>query len=128
MLFLLYLRARDWMRLNFAIVSLGSPKLRWSQEPHLVRMVKGMFVRPEQVDEVLKRHPDIVRGRLVVTRANEQDAMTLHCETAGTDAGLADAVVASVADVTKLKADVELVAPGTLANDGKVIDDTRPIE
>ena len=44
MLFLLYLRARDWMRLNFAIVSFGSPKLQWSPEPHLVRMVKGMFV------------------------------------------------------------------------------------
>ncbi len=100
----------------------------WMGRADQTTKVKGMFVRPEQVDLVIKRHPEIVRGRLVVTRDGQQDAMTLQCEVSEPSSSLADVVSATVTDVTKLKANVEVVPPGTLANDGKVIDDTRPLE
>ncbi len=100
----------------------------WMGRADQTTKVKGMFVRPEQVDTVIKRHPEIVRGRLVVSREGQQDAMTFNCEAAVASTELAGAVAATVAEVTKLNANVEIVPPGTLANDGKVIDDTRPIE
>jgi phenylacetate-CoA ligase len=99
----------------------------WMGRADQITKVKGMFVRPEQVDAVIKRHPEIVRGRLVVSRDGEQDAMVLQCEASDTSSDLAAAVSATVTDVTKLKSVVEIVPPGTLANDGKVIDDTRPV-
>jgi phenylacetate-CoA ligase len=99
----------------------------WMGRADQTTKVKGMFVRPEQIDAVIKRHPEIVRGRLVVSRQGEQDAMTLKCETDASNAELAAAVSITVTDITKLKANVEIVAPNTLANDGKVIDDTRPV-
>ena len=85
-------------------------------------------MRPEQVDTVIKRHPEISRARLVVMRDGQQDAMTLHCEVSDPHTDLASAVSATVTELTKLKANIEVVPPGSLANDGKVIDDTRPIE
>ena len=100
----------------------------WMGRADQTTKVKGMFVRPEQVDMVVKRHPEIVRARLVVSREGQQDAMTIICEATLPDAELADVVAATVADVTKLRATVDIVAPDTLANDGKVIDDTRPID
>ncbi len=100
----------------------------WMGRADQTTKVKGMFVRPEQVDTILKRHPEIARGRLVVSRDGQQDAMTLQCEAADAGSQLADAVSATVTDITKLKASIEIVPPGSLANDGKVIDDTRPIE
>lgn len=100
----------------------------WMGRADQTTKVKGMFVRPEQVDTIIKRHPEISRGRLVVSRQGQQDTMTFNCEAADSNAEFANAVAATVADVTKLKANVEIVAPGTLANDGKVIDDTRPID
>ncbi len=87
--------------------------------------VKGMFVDPAQVAEVARRHPDLGRMRLVVTRANEQDVMTLRVEAQTRDAALAAKVAETLAGVTKLKGGVELVAPGSLPNDGKVIADER---
>lgn len=87
--------------------------------------VKGMFVRPEQVAAVAARHPELDRCRLVVSRAGETDAMSFRAEAAAPSGGLAEAVKASVRDVFKLSGTVELVARGTLPNDGKVIDDTR---
>ncbi len=99
----------------------------WMGRADQTTKVKGMFVHPEQVDTVIKRHPEIVRGRLVVSRDGEQDTMTLLCESATADDGMADAVSATVTEVTKLRASVEIVPPETLANDGKVIDDTRPV-
>jgi phenylacetate-CoA ligase len=89
--------------------------------------VKGMFVHPAQVAEIAKRHPELARVRLVVSREAEQDAMTLHAETAAADAGLADALGATLASVTKLRGAVKLVPPGSLPNDGKVIADERPV-
>ncbi len=84
-----------------------------------------MFVRPEQVAEVGRRHPGVGRLRLVVARSGEIDVMTLKVECSEAP-GLADRIVESVRTVTKLGSTVELVAPGSLPNDGKVIDDTRP--
>jgi len=100
----------------------------WLGRADQTAKVKGMFVRPEQVDAIVKRHPELTRARLVVGRDGQRDTMTLRCESAATAPDLARAVAASVAAVTKLSAQVELVTPGTLANDGKVIDDTRPID
>jgi phenylacetate-CoA ligase len=99
----------------------------WMGRADQTAKVKGMFVRPELVVEVGKRHPALGRVRLVVTRANEQDAMTLIAECAAPDAALTDAVAATLQSVTKLKGEVKLVAPGSLPNDGKVIADERPV-
>jgi phenylacetate-CoA ligase len=84
-----------------------------------------MFVRPEQIAEIARRHPELARLRLVVSREGEVDAMTLKAETAGGAAGLADRLAETVQTITKLKGKVELVAPGALPNDGKVIEDAR---
>jgi len=86
--------------------------------------VKGMFVHPGQVAEVAKRHPELARVRLSITREAEQDVMTLLAESAR-HVGLADAVAATLQAVTKLKGRVEFVVPGTLPNDGKLIVDER---
>ena len=84
--------------------------------------VRGMFVRPEQIAAVASRHPDAGRMRLVIGRDGEQDRAALRVEAHG---DIADAVAASFQDVAKLKAVVEIVAPGSLPNDGKVIADER---
>jgi phenylacetate-CoA ligase len=87
--------------------------------------VKGMFVDPSQVLAVAKRHPELGRVRLVVTRQAEQDAMTLKAETATSDQALAARVAETLAALTKLKGAVDLVAVGSLPNDGKTISDER---
>ncbi len=88
--------------------------------------VKGLFVDPSQLAEVCKRHPEVKRARLVVTRADELDRMTLRCEVeAGGADGLSEALGRTLREVTLVKGEVELVAPGTLPNDGKVVEDTR---
>jgi len=97
----------------------------WLGRADQTTKVKGMFVHPEQVVEIAKRYPNLGRVRLVVGRAGEQDTMTLRAEADGTDAGLREKIAGTLQDVTKLKGDVELVAPGSLPNDGKVIADER---
>jgi Coenzyme F390 synthetase len=87
--------------------------------------VKGMFVRPEQIAEIGKRHPEIGRLRLVVTRSGESDQMTLKAETPSPGEVLQSELTASLRIVTKLGGKVELVGAGTLPNDGKVIADER---
>ena len=87
--------------------------------------VRGMFVHPSQVAEVLKRHPELLKARLVVEGEMANDRMTLKVECASQPAGLQVAVAASLRDVTKLRSDVELLKPGALPNDGKVIEDQR---
>jgi phenylacetate-CoA ligase len=99
----------------------------WMGRADQTTKVKGMFVRPELVAEVGRRHAALGRVRLVVTRAGEQDVMTLMAECAAPDAGLADAVGVTLQSVTKLRGEVRLVAPGSLPNDGKVIADERPV-
>ena len=96
----------------------------WMGRADQTTKVKGMFVHPQQVAEVVRRHPEITKARLVVSRVNDNDVMTLACETdaAGFDA---DAVGATVHDVCKLRGVIEPATPGSLPNDGKVIDDQR---
>ena len=87
--------------------------------------VRAMFVTPAQVNDVTRRHPEVLRARLVVEGEAGNDRMTLKCEARDRPAGLAEAIVASIRDVTKLRGEVELVPPGSLPNDGKVIEDQR---
>ena len=87
--------------------------------------VRGMFIHPEQVDKVIKRHPEIIRARLVVDWIDQADAITLKCETSSTDESLVSAIVESIREICKLRGNVELLAAGSLPNDGKVIDDIR---
>jgi phenylacetate-CoA ligase len=87
--------------------------------------IKGMFVDPAQVNEIARRHPELGRLRLVVSRMNEQDVMTLRAETQSDEPALAARVAETLAAVLKLKGAVELARPGALPNDGKVIADER---
>jgi phenylacetate-CoA ligase len=90
--------------------------------------VRGMFVHPGLVARIVLRHPEILRARLVVRRENDADEMTLNCETASVAGeALSRAVVESIREVCKLRGEVALVPPGSLPNDGKVIEDTRPV-
>ena len=97
----------------------------WMGRADQTAKVRGMFVHPSQVAEVLRRHADVGRARLVVQGEMANDRMTLRVEVAGAPEGLGDAVAGTVRDVTKLRCDVELVPPGSLPNDGKVIEDAR---
>jgi phenylacetate-CoA ligase len=97
----------------------------WMGRADQTAKVKGMFVRPEQIAEVGKRHPELGRLRLIVTRDNEADVMTLSAETATPADALRDAVASTLRAVTKLQGNVTLVAPGALPNDGKAISDER---
>ena len=97
----------------------------WMGRADQTAKVRGMFVHPSQVAEVLRRHPELGKGRLVVAGEMANDRMTLRVECASSAQGLVEAVAASVRDVTKLRADIELLAPGSLPNDGKVIEDAR---
>ncbi|MES2102900.1 MAG: AMP-binding protein [Pseudomonadota bacterium] len=102
----------------------------WMGRADQTTKVKGMFVHPSQVAEVLKRHPEIAKARLVVTGEMANDVMTLHCEAIdlAAAASLQAALAETIRDVTKLRGEVALVAIGSLPNDGKVIDDTRKYE
>ena len=100
----------------------------WMGRADQTTKVKGMFVHPSQVAEVVRRHGGIVRARLVVTSAGNQDVMTLRCESEAGDPDLPDAIAATVREVCKLRGEIEIVAPGSLANDGKVIEDARTYE
>jgi phenylacetate-CoA ligase len=97
----------------------------WMGRADQTTKVKGMFVHPGQVAEIGRRHPELGRLRLIVTRAGEQDAMTLTAECAAASQGLADRVAATLQAATKLRGEVRLVAAGSLPNDGKVIADKR---
>lgn len=97
----------------------------WLGRADQTTKVRGMFVHPEQIAAVVKRHPQIVRARLVVTNPDSIDAMTLHCECAGNSA-LAATIADSLRELTKLRGDVKFVA--SLPNDGKVISDERKFD
>ena len=97
----------------------------WLGRADQTTKVKGMFVRPEQIAEIGKRHPALGRLRLVVTRRGEADAMTLKAESTAPSDAQRDDLVATLRAVTKLGGDVELTSPGSLPNDGKVIADER---
>jgi phenylacetate-CoA ligase len=87
--------------------------------------VRAMFVTPAQVNEIVRRHREVLRARLVVSGEAGADQMTLKCEVRRDTPGLLEAIVASIRDVTKLRGEVEFMDPGSLPNDGKVIEDLR---
>ena len=87
--------------------------------------VRAMFVTPGQIAEVVRRHTEVRCARLVVEGEEGNDRMTLRCEVAEPPQGLAEALRTSMREVTKLRSEVELVSPGVLPNDGKVIEDKR---
>jgi phenylacetate-CoA ligase len=100
----------------------------WMGRADQTTKVRGMFVHPGQVAEVVKRFPAALRARLVVQGEMANDSMALHVETTaahGAEAELKAQIAEAIRDITKLRSDVHLVAPGTLANDGKVIEDAR---
>ena len=98
----------------------------WMGRADQTTKVKGMFVHPGQVAQVMQRHPAIRRARLVVDNPALNDRMTLMCEVAGGgNEALAAAIGASIRELTKLRGDVAFMPQGTLANDGKMIDDVR---
>ena len=123
--------AGDYPLLRFATGDLSAwaapGRLKgWMGRADQSAKVKGLFVHPSQIVAVGKRHAELGTVRLVVTRAGEQDVMTLHAETAAASEALASAVAATLQAQTKLRGEVLLVAPGALPNDGKIIADERP--
>jgi len=105
-----------------------APRIRgWLGRADQTTKVRGMFVQPGHVAELLKRHPEIGRARLVIAGEMANDRMTLRAEAAGMPEGLSERLADSVRELTKLRAEVELCAQGSLPNDGKLIDDTRRI-
>lgn len=97
----------------------------WMGRADQTTKVRGMFVHPKQVDDIVKRFPELGRARLVVSGELANDVMALHIETREGTEGLTSRVGEAIRDVTKLRGDVVLVAPGSLPNDGKVIEDAR---
>jgi phenylacetate-CoA ligase len=103
-----------------------APRIRgWMGRADQTAKVRGMFVHPGQVAEVLRRHPEVRRGRLVIEGEMADDRMTLHAECTAAVEGLGAALALSLREVTKLRGEVVLAAPGSLPNDGQVIVDTR---
>ena len=100
----------------------------WMGRADQTTKVKGLFVHPSQIAEVIKRYPQIARARLVVDNPDGNDRMSLHVEMSGEDSVLTDAVKASLREVTKLRGEVVVRAIGELPNDGKVIDDVRKLD
>ena len=97
----------------------------WMGRADQTTKVRGMFVHPGQIAEVVRRFPEVLKARLVVGGEMANDHMTLRLESTSADPGLADRVGEAVRDVTKLRGTIELAPPGSLPNDGKVIEDTR---
>ena len=97
----------------------------WMGRADQTTKVRGMFVHPGQVAEVVKRFPQVEKARLVVSGAMANDQMTLQVETRELGVGLAEQIADAVREVTKLRAEVALLMPGELPNDGKVIEDAR---
>jgi phenylacetate-CoA ligase len=125
-----------WIRLAIGDLTAALPGLSpcgrsnmrikgWMGRADQTTKVKGMFVRPEQVAEIGKRHPQLERLRLVVSRDGETDAMTLRAECGAPSETLRSEIAATLRAVTKLQGSVDLVAPASLPKDGKVISDER---
>src|SRR6056297_3430590 len=94
----------------------------WMGRADQTTKIKGMFVRPEQVAALVARHDEIARARVIASREGEMDVMTVQIEA---DGGDPETYAGSVAEALKLKGKIEVVAPGSLPNDGKVIEDQR---
>jgi phenylacetate-CoA ligase len=97
----------------------------WLGRADQTAKVRGMFVHPAQVSEIARRHAEVRKARLVVSGALADDRMTLRAEIEGNPEGLAERIAQTLRDVTKLRGEVELCAPGSLPDDGKLIEDAR---
>ena len=97
----------------------------WMGRADQTTKIRGMFVHPKQVADIVRRFPEVLRARLVVSGAMAQDEMTLKVESASFSEGLSVRIGEAIRDVTKLRGTVEMAAPGSLPNDGKVIEDAR---
>jgi phenylacetate-CoA ligase len=97
----------------------------WMGRADQTTKIRGMFVHPGQIADIAKRFPEVLKARLVVSGEMANDAMTLQVETAGQPADLLARIAEAIRDVTKLRGDVECVTPGSLPNDGLVIQDAR---
>jgi phenylacetate-CoA ligase len=98
----------------------------WMGRADQTTKVRGLFVHPRQVAEIVKRHATIGKARLVIDNAGGQDRMVLQCELTGSpDEALMKTIAESIRDITKLRGEVAYAAAGSLPNDGKVIEDTR---
>ena len=97
----------------------------WMGRADQTAKVRGMFIHPEQVDKVVKRHPEIIRARLIIDWIDEADQIKLQCETGDADPSLSAAIGESIRSICKLRGEVEFVGEAALPNDGKVIDDIR---
>jgi len=97
----------------------------WLGRADQTTKIRGMFVHPSQVADIARRFPEVVKARLVVSGEMASDQMTLKVEASSMPQGLDARIGEAIRDVTKLRGQVELLAPGTLPNDGKVIEDAR---
>lgn len=103
-----------------------APRIKgWMGRADQTTKVRGMFVHPSQVADIARRFPQIRKARLVVSGEMANDRMCLLVESSEAGEPLRELIAAAVRDVTKLRSEVELVAPGSLPNDGKVIEDAR---
>ncbi|HSQ82620.1 MAG TPA: AMP-binding protein [Casimicrobiaceae bacterium] len=100
----------------------------WLGRADQATKVKGMFVHPAQVAAIVGRHPEVRRARLVVDNPGGADRMILHVEVSGVAPALAESIIESIRDVTKLRGEVTFRAVDELPDDGKVIDDLRKLE
>ena len=125
----------DYPLLRFAtgdlsafVADSGNSRIKgWLGRADQSAKVKGMFVHPSQIAEIGKRHPELGALRLVIRRVGEQDVMILRAEAASQTSGLSESVAATLQAATKLRGAVELVGPGSLPDDGRVIADERPV-
>lgn len=97
----------------------------WMGRADQTTKIRGMFVHPGQVADIARRFPEVLKARLVVSGEQANDVMTLKVEAASAPHGLDQRIGEAIRDVTKLRGDVQLLQPGTLPNDGKVIEDAR---
>src|SRR4030095_9117350 len=95
----------------------------WLGRADQTTKIRGMFVHPGQVADITRRFPEIVKARLVVSGEMANDVMTLKVEATGTPQGRDTRIAEAIRDVTKLRGDVQVLQPGSLPNDGKVIED-----
>ena len=100
----------------------------WKGRADQSTKVKGMFVTPTQIADIMKRHPEILKARLVIDRDAGADVMTLMCETAESGDALKEAIAETLQALCKMKGTVEFTGPGSLPNDGLVIEDKRSVE
>ena len=97
----------------------------WLGRADQTTKVRGMFVHPAQVADIIRRFPEVLRARLVVSGEMANDSMTLQVEATGASEGLSQRIGEAIRDVTKLRGEVQLLSPGVLPNDGRVIEDAR---